>query len=86
MVKPPAAPRLTEWMTPTEAAQAFGVSRQTVNQMIRDGEFRSLHVIGPTSRPQYVVSRDEVDRLKRTRELRERKLGTGKMDTFDSRP
>ncbi len=56
-------------MTPTEAAQAFGVSRQTVNQMIRDGEFRSLHVIGPTSRPQYVVSRDEVDRLKRTREL-----------------
>lgn len=67
MVQPADAPRLAGWVTPTEAAEALGVSRQTVNQMIQGGEFETLHVIGPDTRPQYVVRRDEVERIKATR-------------------
>jgi excisionase family DNA binding protein len=67
VVKPTDAPRLTEWLTPTEAAAIFGISRQSVNDMIKNGEFETLHLIGPGSRPQYVIRRDEVERLKATR-------------------
>lgn len=54
-------------MTPTEAAEAFGVSRETVSQMIKAGEFESLHLIGGRVRPQYLVSEEEVGRLRETR-------------------
>lgn len=67
MVKPEDAPRLEEWMTATEAAAAFGVSRTTVNEMITAGEFETLHVFGPASRPQYIVRRAEVENLQSVR-------------------
>jgi excisionase family DNA binding protein len=67
VVKPADAPRLTEWLTPTEAAAIFGISRQSVNEMIQAGEFESLHLVGPARRPQYVISRTEVERIKATR-------------------
>lgn len=67
MVRPDEAPRLSDWATPTEAAEHFGVSRQTVNQMIKAGEFTTLHKIGPESRPQYVIRRSEVQEIQATR-------------------
>lgn len=67
MVKPEDAPRLAEWLTASEVADSFGVSRQTVNQMIQTGEFDTLHVIGPATRPQYIVRRAEVQNLKSER-------------------
>jgi hypothetical protein len=67
VVKPDDAPRLTEWVTSTEAAATFGISRQSVNDMIRNGEFTSLHLIGPHTRPQYVIRRDEVERIRSSR-------------------
>lgn len=57
-------------MTPTEAADLLGVSRQTVNQLIQTGKFKSLHVIGPGSRPQYVLSRGEVEVMGKERVFR----------------
>ncbi|WP_425475631.1 helix-turn-helix domain-containing protein [Nocardioides tweenelious] len=74
MTKPDEAPRLAEWLTATEVADLFGVSRQTVNQMIASGEFQSLHVIGPRSRPQYLVRRSEAEILKNQREFPRGKL------------
>lgn len=67
MVRPKSAPRLVEWVTATEAAEIFGVSRQTVNQMIRAGEFESLHVLGPPNKVQYVLARKEVERIRKNR-------------------
>ncbi|MDO9495002.1 MAG: helix-turn-helix domain-containing protein [Nocardioides sp.] len=67
MVKPADAPRLAEWMTPSEAADSLGVSRQTVNSMIQIGEFATLHKIGPESRPQYLIERREVEKLQSVR-------------------
>ena len=31
------------------------------------GEFESLHLLGPARRPQYLISRTEVERIKATR-------------------
>jgi hypothetical protein len=66
-VKPEDAPRLTEWVTPTEAAAIFDVSRETVNQMVKAGEFATLHLIGSQTRPQYVIRRDEIERIRASR-------------------
>ena len=66
MVKPHDAPRL-DWLTATEVATTFGISRQAVNAMVRSGDFESLHLLGPESRPQYVFARSEVEGMKRTR-------------------
>lgn len=66
MVRPADAPRL-EWMTASEVAIALGLSRQAVNDMIKKGDFATLHLVGPESRPQYVIARSEVDRIKSTR-------------------
>ena len=66
-MKPEEAPRLSEWVTTTEVAAIFGVSRETVNQMVKAGEFATLHLIGPQTRPQYVIRRDEVEDIKTSR-------------------
>jgi hypothetical protein len=76
-VKPADAPRLTEWLTPTEAAAIFGISRQSVNDMIKTGEFETLHLIGSGNRPQYVIRRDEVERIKASRRFP--RAGTGNL-------
>ena len=65
---PMQAPRLKGWMTATEIAIELGVSRQTVNQMLWDGEFKTLHRVGPDSaRPMYVVKTSEFEKIKATR-------------------
>lgn len=76
MVKPADAPRLVEWVTPSEVAELFGVSRQTVNTMVQGGEFASLHLIGPATRPQYVMRRDEVEAIHETRTFPRAKTAT----------
>ncbi len=67
MTFPDDAPRLDEWMTPTEIAELLGVSRQTVNVMIRNGEFESLHKIGPETKPQFLVQSEEVEHIRSSR-------------------
>jgi excisionase family DNA binding protein len=67
MTKPEDAPRLDDWMTATEISDLLNVSRQTTNQMIKAGEFRSLHVIGPATKPQFLVRRAEVLEIQKTR-------------------
>ena len=58
----PYVPRLLEWVTATEAAHELGVQRQWMNLLIKDGKFKSLHVLG--ERPIYVIKREELDRFK----------------------
>lgn len=59
------APRLTEWLTATEVAEALDVSRQTVNRLINSGAFETLHLLG--ERPIYVVRAKEVEEMRRAR-------------------
>lgn len=67
MTKPEEAPRLDAWMTATEISDLLGISRQTTNQMIKAGEFRTLHKIGTQTKPQYLVARQEVEEMHKTR-------------------
>lgn len=67
MTRPEDAPRLQEWLTATEVSDVLGVSRQTVNQMIKNGEFSTLHLIGLESKPQYLVHADEVHHFRQGR-------------------
>lgn len=70
-MKPADAPRLTMWMNASEVAHEFGVSRQTVNQMIHAGEFKSLHLSGvPGQKPQFMVKRSEVEKMMKSRVFR----------------
>lgn len=67
-MKPADAPRLTEWMSATEIAEHFGVTRTTVNEMIRAGEFETLRLAGKQgARPSYMVARSEVEGMSSTR-------------------
>jgi len=67
-MKPENAPHLDEWMNASEIAVFLGVSRTTVNEMIRAGEFKTLHTSGPVgARPAYMVKRDEVEALANVR-------------------
>lgn len=67
-MKPEQAPRLKDWMNASEVAKEFGISRQTVNGMIHNGEFKTLHISGPTDQKgQYYVKRSEVEKMKKTR-------------------
>lgn len=69
-MKPANAPRLAQWMNASEIAEALGISRQTVNQMIRGGDFKSLHLSGLEGRKgQYMVKRSEVEKMKGSREF-----------------
>jgi len=65
---PERAPHLSEWATASEVADTLGVSRQTVNIMIRRGDFATLHIVGTSMiRPMYVVQRTELLEMKATR-------------------
>lgn len=66
-MKPENAPRLEAWMSASEIASFFGVSRTTVNEMIRSGEFKTLHTAGSPTRPSYMVKRSEVEKIAGTR-------------------
>lgn len=69
MTKPDEAPRLKEWASASEISEILGVSRQTVNKMIHNGEFKTLHVSGAVSasKPLFMVKRKELDDIKETR-------------------
>jgi len=56
-------PQLTEWVTCTEAAHELGISRQSVNRMVQDGKFETLHALGGAERPLYVIRREEITKL-----------------------
>ena len=67
-MKPSEAPRLEGWTTASEIAEELGISRQTVNQMFHNDEFKSLHRVGSdTKKPMFVVSTKEFDKIKETR-------------------
>lgn len=74
-MKPENAPRLKGWMTASEVSKELGISRQTTNQMIHNGEFKSLHLTGPedATKPQYMVRTSEVEKMKETRVFPRRK-------------
>lgn len=62
---PSKAPRLP-WAPSGEIAETLDVSRETVNRMIRSGDFETLHVM-EGKRPQYVVDRRELAGLAKAR-------------------
>lgn len=67
-MKPSDAPRLPGWTTATEIAEELGISRQTVNQMFWNGEFKTLHRVGSdTRKPMFVVKTSEFNKVKSTR-------------------
>lgn len=67
-MKPDEAPRLQGWTTATEIADELGVSRQTVNQMFWNDEFKTLTRIGSdTRKPYFVVKTSEFNKVKAKR-------------------
>lgn len=67
-MKPSEAPRLEGWTTASEIAEELGISRQTVNQMFHNDEFKTLHRVGSdTKKPMFVVSTKEYEKVKETR-------------------
>jgi hypothetical protein len=68
-MKPSDAPRLEGWTTATEIADELGISRQTVNQMFWNDEFKTLRRVGPpdTKRPMFVVKTAEFNKVRASR-------------------
>jgi hypothetical protein len=65
-------PRLSDWMTIGEVSSALGISRQWVHMRITSGAFTTVHRVGPDHRPTYLISADEVNRIKETPPLSKR--------------
>jgi predicted DNA-binding protein (UPF0251 family) len=59
-------PKLTEWVTATDAAAELGLARQSVNKMIALGRFQSVHVLGE-GKGIYVIGRHELEAVKAER-------------------
>jgi hypothetical protein len=66
MTKPEEAPRLTEWATAGTIAETLGISRQSVNRMVRDGDFETLVVL-PGVRDQYLIKTTELHKVEQSR-------------------
>lgn len=76
-MKPSEAPRLTGWTTASEIAEELGISRQTVNQMFWNGEFKTLHRVGgDEKKPMFVVKTSEFEKVKQTRTFPRSKSST----------
>lgn len=56
------APLLPGWLTASQVADALGIARQSVNRLIHEGKFKTLHRLG--ERPVFIVKTSEVERLK----------------------
>lgn len=59
------APKLKGWMIATEAATYLGVSKTTVQKMMRTGKFKTMWSVG--NKPIYLLLTSEVDALKTQR-------------------
>jgi predicted DNA-binding transcriptional regulator AlpA len=59
------APRLDEWMTASQIAESLGITRQSVNRMMNEGRFKTLHRLG--ERPIFIVSRAEIEAMAASR-------------------
>jgi hypothetical protein len=61
-------PVLEGWVTATDIAEDFGISRQSVNRMIGRGDFDTVREVGQdTKRAIFVVSAAEVKERKAAR-------------------
>lgn len=61
-------PVLDGWMTATDIAEDFGISRQSVNRMIGRGDFDTVREVGQdTKRAIFVVDATEVQARKAAR-------------------
>lgn len=49
-------PKLRGWLTVTEVATVLNISRQAVHKMIADGSFSSVHYLGGSDKPIYVIN------------------------------
>lgn len=56
-------PPLMTWVTATDAAAELGLARQSVNKMISNGVFKSVHVLG-SGKGIYVIRRGELEKYK----------------------
>jgi excisionase family DNA binding protein len=61
------APKLEGWMIATEAAEYLGVSKTTVQKMMKAGKFKTMWSVG--NKPIYLLLTSEVDALKQQRDL-----------------
>jgi predicted DNA-binding transcriptional regulator AlpA len=69
--------RLPEWITASQAATILKISRQHVNRLMQEGEFRSLRALG--DRPILVVKDAEIrDYAKRRLKEREARVRPGR--------
>ncbi len=69
MTKPEDAPILEEWSTASEISVVLGISRQTTNILIRQGEFDSLHIKGTPDKPVYFVRTQELNEMRSIRKF-----------------
>lgn len=63
---------LEGWITSQQAAKVLGISRQAVQNMMAAGIFESLRTISaPGARPMYVVTPEEVEKVRQLRATRD---------------
>ncbi len=58
-------PNLEGWMTVAQAAEVFGVTRQSLVRMIREGKFASARKVG--DKPIFLLETDEVYEVARAK-------------------
>jgi predicted DNA-binding protein YlxM (UPF0122 family) len=56
------------WLTVTEVAAIFNISRQAVHKMMSDGVFTNIRYLGSLDKPIYIINKPEVDRVLLSRE------------------
>lgn len=55
------------WLTVSEIATKFNVSRQAIHKMMADGVFTNVRYLGSQDKPIYIINEPEVDRVLRIR-------------------
>jgi hypothetical protein len=68
----PDIPVLEEWVPLADAGIELGWSRQYMHKLGRLGRFSTLHRLGAV-RPVFVISRVEVDAIKESKDVRDRR-------------
>jgi hypothetical protein len=57
---------LEGWLIAEQAAQILGLTKQSVHNLIRNGEFQNVRYVG--FKPTYLLEETEVRKLKRIRD------------------